>query len=453
MGIKDFQPHIRKTYDGAFKEKWLDTYDNLYIDINYVLHLLCYSTETEAELIIKLKDFLVSLMKNNVPTKRLYLIADGVAPMAKMILQRERRINKTNNEITQLSLKLTVGTKFMSDLQFHLTDFVKYIEDNYKIKVIIMFIEPGEGEIKIRKQVQQTQNENKNDTHIVFSSDSDMVMLLMTCDDVSKIYIIIKNKINTLILNVGKLYEIHIEKFGKTKTAKYDFVFLNILMGNDYLPHVSCSKFDNLWQSYKIFSNNFEEGLVIYNTTYIKINKIFLSCILLNLLKHEKPVYVNKFKIKTLFDQETRITYEKYCDGLYWCLGMYIMGYCADYEYIYDTKTKPHIVGVLNTLMAKDTYEIKITNPINYELYGMLIVPKIARKILLSKKQNNIVKQLEILHTQFYEPIITKDLIKEIIKSFNEINENYKNDTEVHKENKIITQTYEPYKKILRRLF
>ena len=129
------------------------------------------------------------------------------------------------------------------------------------------------------------------------------------------------------------------------------------------------------------------------------------------------------------------------------------MGYCADYEYIYDTKTKPHIVGVLNTLMAKDTYEIKITNPINYELYGMLIVPKIARKILLSKKQNNIVKQLEILHTQFYEPIITKDLIKEIINSFNEINENYKNDKEVHKENKIITHTYEPYRKFLRRLF
>ena len=44
---------------------------------------------------INIKDFLVSLMKNNVPTKRLYLIADGVAPMAKMILQRERRINNT----------------------------------------------------------------------------------------------------------------------------------------------------------------------------------------------------------------------------------------------------------------------------------------------------------------------------------------------------------------------
>jgi len=427
MGIKDFQPYIKKTYKAAFKDFWLDNYDNLYVDVNYVLHLLCYSTETEIELIIRFKDFLQSLIKKYMPQKRVYLMADGVAPMAKMILQRERRMNKSKDEI---NLKLTVGTKFMSELQYYMPEFIEQTKEKYNIEVIILFVEPGEGEIKIRNQVQETQNKNKNDTHIIFSSDSDMVMLLMTCDDLSKIYIIIKNRIDTQILNLNNLYKIHIQLFGETQTTKYDFVFLNILMGNDYLPHVSCAKFEKLWESYKLFSNYFNQGLIVYENSYIKINKIFLNCILFNLIKNEKPIYVNKFKIKTLFDNEVRHIYEKYCEGFYWCLSMYIMGYCSDYEYIYDTKIKPHIIGVLNVLMLSDDYKIKITEPINYELYGILLAPKITHNILLSKKQNEIIKKLEIIHTNIYDSNITKELIKKIVISFNEINKNYKENKE-----------------------
>ena len=39
MGITGFQKYIKATYP-CYQKKWLDSYDNVYFDLNHVLHLV-----------------------------------------------------------------------------------------------------------------------------------------------------------------------------------------------------------------------------------------------------------------------------------------------------------------------------------------------------------------------------------------------------------------------------
>jgi len=397
MGITGFQPFIRKTYNGAFNEKWLKTYDNLYIDLNFVLHNICDVSNTIEELLENFINSLKIIIKEYTPTKRLFLIADGVAPNAKLFLQRERRINNISKN---LSLHLSVGSKFMRNLEENLNDFIKSIEEKYNIEIITQIIDPNEGEIKIRYQVQKIQNKNKEDTHAIYSGDSDTILLLMTCDDVSKIYNVIKIKSEKITLHIGKLFEIHENLYGGNK---YDFVFLNMLMGNDYIPSVSCLKFENLWDSYKFFSKYFEK-LIYYETeNKLKINETFFNCVITRAIKDIKKGYLVRFNVNSLIQEEINNNYKKYVEGLFWCFNMYAKGDCYDYEYIYDIKYKPHVYGVLLSLLANSTYELKKNNPLNYELCGILLIPSHSKKNVLTKKQILISQELEKEFSILYE--------------------------------------------------
>ena len=119
MGIHNFQKYLKTTYPSAHKESWLDKYDNLYIDLNYVLHHICYVSNSRQDILLRTKDYLLNIIKYTKPQKRIVIVADGPAPLAKLILQRKRRLDKVDifdnrpfNEDTHLEINFTPGTQF-----------------------------------------------------------------------------------------------------------------------------------------------------------------------------------------------------------------------------------------------------------------------------------------------------------------------------------------------------
>lgn len=432
MGIQLFQSYIKKVYAQACKTKWDNiTYDNLYIDLNHVLHHVCYLAKDCDDLLARFKDYLNKIILYIKPKKRVYLAADGPAPMAKMMLQRKRRLDTVKTLDTELNLNdlkknlnlnLTPGTDFMMKLEKELSGFIEYITKKYNVNVITSITDADEGEIKIRYKLQQFQKKYPTETHLVYSGDSDMILLLFTCDDLSNIYQIIDKNV---IIHFGTLLDLHRLKFGKTESDKYDFVFINLMMGNDYIPKVSLIKLETIWEAYKTVSRNRPKGLITFNMNEIttinnintnnintntdntdnttdkfimKVDQIFIHDLLYIATKKSPSYLLNNFDFFDLRDA----SYINYVNGLYWCFAMYTTGNCSDYRYIYDHQTSPHVTGVIWTIIFNNMYNITKTKSIDVDLYGILLIPEKAN-LLLSKEQRLIAEKLVKVHPIIYE--------------------------------------------------
>lgn len=396
MGISGFFQYIKGTYPDACKRKWNINYDILYIDLNHVLHHVCYISEDTDELLQKAMEHLRKIIRDVKPKKKVVIVGDSVAPLAKMLLQRKRRIC-TIYKSENLSLQLSSGTKFMTGLDTSLESFVEYIKKENKIDVQLLINDIGEGEIKIKYQIKKNQKQNKTDTHIVFSGDSDMILLLFSCDDLTKIYQIISRD---TIINFGKLYDKHIDIFGSTKTTKNDFVFLNLLAGNDYLPKITNSNIENIWKVYGKISKFYEDGLVSCNDmgNDITINTFFFHDILHLYSKEIKPHLLKDIT----FTEFNDVMYEDYIKGLYWCFNMYINGVCLDYCYLFDHVSKPQLLGVMFNMMLLNKHTVKKTQSIDIDLYGILLIP-CPTNDLLNKEQKLIAEKLANMYPIIYE--------------------------------------------------
>lgn len=401
MGVSNFQPYIKKVYNKACQKKFNVTYDNLYIDLNHVLHHVCYLSKDKEDLLARTRDYLKGIITTIKPKKRVILAADGAAPLAKMILQRKRRLDTVKllegdlDPKKNLNLNLTPGTEFMMKLEHSLTGFVNYVKEKYSVDVTTLITDTDEGEIKIKHHLQKIQKKNPDDTHAVYSGDSDVILILFTCVDLSKIYQMINKD---TIIHFGTMYDEHVEKFGKTDNTKNDFVFVNLMMGNDYLPKVSFLKLEAVWDAYKIVSRNRPNGMCSINDMQITLDPIFVHDLLYIATKGVAKHMVQRFKVHDLCDA----SYRNYVQGLYWCFGMYTSGNCSNYKYIYEHETSPHVVGTMLSLIHYSTYTITVTDAIDVDLYGILLIPEKA-KTLLSKEQNLIADKLVKKHPIIYE--------------------------------------------------
>jgi 5'-3' exoribonuclease Xrn1-like protein len=428
MGIKDYVKFVKKEYNRACKRKWLNRYTHLYIDLNHALHRVCYQSNSPKEILSKIKSYINDVMMDYRPTQEVYIGADGPAPIAKMILQRKRRYDKvkqlkSNEELNlskNLSLNFTPGTEFMLNLSDELKHFSSYLSIVYGVKVDLDIETDDEGEVKIRRKIEEDQMLKPNLTAIVYSGDADMILLLMSLKRVTNIYQIIDK--NT-ILSFGQLYNIHCQKFchnvmgysasnilaggGKPRmikkrndSIKNDYIFINLLFGNDYLPKIHYLKFEYIWKAYSKYAKYYPSGLVTYDSKerILTINRDFMFTLINETVKQNKFNYDKKFS----FEDIDHKLYDNYMKGVAWCFDMYATGVCADYRYIYDHSKSPHYTGLLLQIMFRNTYVVPETKPINSDLYGILLIPEKA-KPLLSDKQKELSKKLVKLHPIIYE--------------------------------------------------
>ena len=185
--------------------------DNLYLDMNGIIHNSAHSDDSSDELRLRLTEqqiftnvfkYLDKLFRLVRPRKLLYMALDGVAPRAKMNQQRQRRFRASAEAANQLQLarqrgevmgdlqpfdsnQITPGTEFMKRLSDALKYFIrrKIQSDSawQRIKVVLSGSEvPGEGEHKIMlfiRNLKMQQHYNPNQRHCLYGLDADLIFL------------------------------------------------------------------------------------------------------------------------------------------------------------------------------------------------------------------------------------------------------------------------------------
>lgn len=212
--------------DGSFDVP--DGFDNLYLDVNGIIHNcshsiedLCAGIKCEEDIFVLIFQYINNLVKIVQPRKMLYLAIDGVAPMAKIIQQRDRRFRSARdakrNEVVFKSLKeqqessedptkdctedkefkfdaiqITPGTAFMQRLTVRLQHFAQMMIHENKawkhLKIVVSGSEvPGEGEHKIMEYIRNEKTQRHEEalsggkakyiSHCIYGLDADLIML------------------------------------------------------------------------------------------------------------------------------------------------------------------------------------------------------------------------------------------------------------------------------------
>ena len=402
MGIDKFHKWLSKTYPSSVSnDEGCKYYDNVYIDINCLLHRVISGSLNERILFCKLYSCIDNILVANVPIKRLVLAVDGTAPFAKILLQRKRRLKLSRNmdaeNVTYVNpLQFTPGTKFMKSLPEKISKYIKKIELTYKISVEFR-LGSGEAEFKLMSQILSRVNEN----HLIISTDADVIIMACALN--------IRNiRVNNLkyIISIDELLRSHKIKMGLSK--KYDsgkdFMFISLFLGNDYLPKLNFVNADKLWNAYKyaceICKNNVSVplGCFLENNLNYEFLKIFLRKLVVDLAKK----WINRFEIRN-YDPNM---YQKYIDGLKWCSLSYTTGTCDSIDYMYNFES-PHPFGLIFYLESELDKIKKVTNndlntekvTVPEDIYAILVLPKSSLH-LLDKKYHKIDSCLDFLYTE-----------------------------------------------------
>jgi len=278
MGIPSYFSYIVKNHRNILK-KYNNSFkiNNIYLDCNSIIYDCVHSieyknnnVEFERKLLKEVCNKINSYIETIKPDKKVLIAFDGVAPVAKLEQQRNRRykswfqkeiIEEIYNDRKKSwdTTAITPGTNFMSNL---VSNVEKYFEETSKFNVdeIIIYASdvPGEGEHKIFDYIRKNENYHKNTSTAIYGLDADLIMLTLNHLHITNnLYLFretphfIKNVDSTL--NPDENYVLDIPEFSnvlesvmvKNKKSKsinkknliLDYVLMCFFLGNDFLPH------------------------------------------------------------------------------------------------------------------------------------------------------------------------------------------------------------------------
>ena len=301
MGIPSYFVHIIKNHRNIIENISNIDIDNFFLDSNSIIYDCVYSFQKNNEQFTNIDLFNSILIKiahyiNNVkPRKLCYIAIDGVAPVAKLKQQRQRRYknnfqnNYLNQKNTWNTTQITPGTSFMNELDIFMKNNLKsFLFENCNINIQKLNLiysgsdKPGEGEHKIFNYIR---NNNKTDVNAIYGLDADLIMLSMnhlTFNNQIYLYRETPHFISNIdsSLTPHKSYILNIPLLTKNiiynltdntneSDIKYikDYVFMFFLLGNDFLPH---------FPSLNIRSNGIDCLLNIYYNELYKGKKMLI---------------------------------------------------------------------------------------------------------------------------------------------------------------------------------
>ena len=337
MGIPSYFSHIVREYGNIIKRYEKNKkMDNLYMDSNSIIYdclfslLNSYDGDNEkfekkiiAAVISKIEVY-ISIIE---PTNCLYIAFDGVAPVAKMEQQRNRRYKSylekeikkkldSNYKETWDRTAITPGTKFMDKLK----KIKKYFEKNHKRynlnKIIVSLAdEKGEGEHKIFQYIRDNKTQHQKQSTVIYGLDADLIMLCINHLSISKnIYLyretpeFIKSINSDLepnkdyILDIPKMAQILTKKLNGYKTPStiieknklYDYILICFFLGNDFMPHFPALNIRT--NGINILMSAYENTIVKKKTNLTDGKKIFWSEIreLLEFISKSEEEYIRE---------------------------------------------------------------------------------------------------------------------------------------------------------------
>lgn len=343
MGIPSYFSYIIHNHAGVLC-KYVNLFQQqlrfarLYMDCNSILYdsyrtipdvssKTLYELETEilAQTCIQIEHYITQIR----PTETVYIAFDGVAPVAKMEQQRNRRykswfetaviqqIEGKDNSLfdpTKTSCMFTPGTPFMNRLSSHMKQHFKGQEKRLCVKELIIATpdEPGEGEHKLYAHMRIKPTE---EPCAIYGLDADLMMLSMFhLTYCPKIYIFreapqfaqkllkqqdidVKHteKDEPLFLDMGKMARSIANEMrcsAPDNHRMYDYVFMCFFLGNDFLPHfpamnIRTGGIDALMDTYRAIIGNVPERFLLSKSNPPKIVWKEVHRFVQELAKHE----------------------------------------------------------------------------------------------------------------------------------------------------------------------
>ena len=294
MGIPSYFKYVVQKHRNILKKYTSSLQiNNFYMDCNSVIYdcvreLPKNCSNIESELIkrtcVKIEEYILMIS----PNKRVYIAFDGVAPVAKLEQQRNRRF-KTQFEkdvMSNLGVKLddigwstasiTPGTKFMEKLAGGTKKYFQANRFNNLNIVVSASDEPGEGEHKIYQFIREN-DDHKNESTAIYGLDADLIMLTLNhLRYAEKIYLFretpqfIRSFDKSLDPNTTYVMDMPLMascltnelndgddiKNESQKQRMFDYIFICFLLGNDFMPHfpalnIRTDGIDRIMSAYK----------------------------------------------------------------------------------------------------------------------------------------------------------------------------------------------------------
>jgi 5'-3' exonuclease len=271
MGIKHFFPWFRKRFSPDVgletdlkNPTKIPNIDVLGIDLNAIFHPCAQSVykygssatlmsrrllraPSEAMLMSAIHSSVMSIIKTASPTHTVLLCVDGVAGLAKMTQQRQRRYRSLasptfdHTTLTFDSNMLSAGTPLMARICDHLeSTTIPMIRQQFGVNVVFSRDTVcGEGEHKI---VRYMSDHFQDRRCAIFSPDADLIMIALV-SNINNIWVLREQ-----YMNPSKWYVVHVHNIRACLVNEfkniYDFVVICFLIGNDFLPHMPSLKMD-----------------------------------------------------------------------------------------------------------------------------------------------------------------------------------------------------------------
>jgi 5'-3' exonuclease len=315
MGIPSYFSYIVKNHPDIIKklaESNLQI-DNLYMDCNSIIYDVIRTVNLETiqssktkliikSVILKIEEYIKLIS----PAKKVIIAFDGVAPIAKLEQQRNRRYKSWyQNEMSASIFKkpcaswntsaITPGTEFMKELNEEIE--LHFKKQNGLLNIIVSTSNTaGEGEHKIFEYIRTFPESHSQETTVIYGLDADLIMLSINHLPISNnIYLFretpefIKSidssleSNETYLLNIPELAQTIITDMNngeslssiQQKNRIYDYIFLCFLLGNDFMPHfpainIRTGGITKLLNAYKATIGNTNQNLTDGKTIYWK---------------------------------------------------------------------------------------------------------------------------------------------------------------------------------------
>lgn len=427
MGITGFYSWINTNYPDAFininsSDKPM-FFNHIYIDLNYLLHLCTHNSPDINFTIKKIETLILQICSQCHAIDSINICCDGTAPLAKLLVQRTRRLQEARYlrslqtiDIQNSSLNFTPGSVFMETLHNKFTEMKEKLESCLNVKVNINNLDCGEAEIKIKYLINKHLDINPVSSHLLVTNDADVLLIISSTKFYKSIYICLKHNV---ILSLDKLITLNANKFGIGTNPNYDFAFLNLFNGNDYLPKLRYTTIDKIWNAYSVKLRKHKSLVLKKNiqSDFFEINSDFLIDILKIISGMISPNILKKTKLHEYnFDE-----YSNYINGLLWCFHMYFTGECRYNNYIFEGCSPDPILLMCHLLKynINNSFNLSESKPICNKLCSILLLPDIAKQ-LIDVKYYKFMEQ----HSYLYEEEKCIDC-QNFYKNMGELNKKY----------------------------
>ena len=240
MGIPSYFSYVVKNHSRIIKRLQDIKCNQLYIDANSLIYEVVH--ETQDNIYEKVYQKILNLI-NKLNPEFTFVAFDGVAPLAKMKQQKQRRyksyISKQIVPNTKWNTNaITPGTTFMNELD----DFLECRFINSKMKVTFSGSgQVGEGEHKIMEYIRSNKT---NQNQFIYGLDADLIMLgLLHLKENENIYLY-RETCHFSYLKGIRLDDDYVFSMKDMATqinehgiSVDDYCFLCFLFGNDFMPH------------------------------------------------------------------------------------------------------------------------------------------------------------------------------------------------------------------------